>query len=376
MCYFNYQLPKNVKKIISALKYLIPLLIIIYLAAYAFLPQSFKYNKKHILFKIKKGDSLETIAYKLYKKKAIGNFYLFYFIGFISGYSRYIEAGDYYLSPSESPAALYYKFVNGNIATARVTIPPGTNIFQMAKILNKNHIVKEKAFIKTCFNKDFLLSIGVNKKSIEGFLYPNTYIFKIDSRPKSIIKEMYNGFKSKTAALNLKYKDIIIASLIIKEAHGEKDMRTVSAVFKNRLKINMALDSDPTAIYGKDLTLYDKYFNGTNNRNKYIKNNNSQNNKDNEKQSAGRDSRWRTYKFPDSMKPSYLKIKSPYNTYLNAGLPPTPISNPNLQAINAALHPKKTVYLYFISTKNGKILFARTIKKQTYNINHYLNLKQ
>ncbi len=387
MCYFDYQTFKKINKIKKFFIYFIPLFLILYILFYAFTPQS--YLKKHIiLFQIKKGYSLKTISFKLYKKNIVSNPYLFYFIGFITGYSRYIESGTYYVSLNESPASIYYKFVNGKIATTKVTVIPGMNIFQIAMILNEKHVVKEINFIKASFNKDILLSIGVDKKSAEGVLYPDTYIFKINSTSKSVLKKMFNEFKLKTKNLKISYKDLIIASIVIKETNGKKDMKTVSSVFHNRLDINMPLESDPTNIYAKDLSIFKKCIsnaryknnkkniNRINNKTKYDgqKNNIKLTYVNNINNSVKKKIKTKNFylKFPVSMNPSYLNIKSKYNTYKNYGLPPSPIANPNIAAIIAAIHPLKTNYLYFIATKKGKTIFAKSLNTQNNNIDKYL----
>jgi len=367
MCYFNYQTSKKINKIKKNFIYFVPLILILYLLFYAFTPQSYIKNQT-ALFQIKKGYSLKTVSFKLYGRHIVSNPYLFYFIGFITGYSRYIESGTYYVSPNESPASIYYKFVNGKIATAKITIVPGMNIFQIAMLLDKKHIVKEVKFIKASFNKNVLLSIGIDKKSAEGYLYPDTYIFKINSTPKNILKKMFNEFKLKTKNLKISYKDLIIASLIIKETNGGKDMKTVSSVFHNRLDINMPLESDPTNIYAENLNMFKnyeknfhKYINKTKFNDKYNKYSNGT-----KKKTAG------FIRFCNSMNVKYIKTKSPYNTYLNYGLPPAPIANPNIAAIMAAMHPLKTNYLYFIATKKGKTIFAKSLNIQNNNINRYL----
>ncbi len=345
MCYFvDYKTRKWLKRIALILKFFIPLSIIAYLALYTFFPQSYHYKKPELVT-ITRGDSLKEVTYKLYNKKLINNPYLFYFIGFISGYSRYIEAGTYYVSANESLASIYHEFVNGRVATAKITIPPGSNIFQIAKILAKNKITGDQSFLTECFDKKFLLSLKIDKKNAEGFLYPNTYIFKIHSNPKNIIEKMVNEFNLKTKNLKIDYNDLIIASMIIKEADGnhKNSMRLISSVIHNRLKINMPLDIDSTSIYGKNLLSYKKYI------------------KKKDK-----------FQIDFNMNPAYLKIKSPYNTYLNYGLPPTAIANPNIRAIKAAVDPAKTQYLYYISTKLGKTIFAKTLKKQNENIGRYL----
>ena len=344
MCYFDYKLYKRVKKITFILEIVIPAIIIGYLFLYAFTPQSFVKKKQQIIT-IQNGNSLKQIVFKLYDKKLVNNPYLFYFIGFISGYSRYIQAGTYYVSINQSPASIYHEFVNGRVATVKVSIPPGLNIFDIASILSKDKITNKTLFLEKCFDEKFLLSLKIDAKSAEGFLYPDTYIFKINSKPKNIIKEMVKEFYIKTKSLNPDYKDLIISSLIIKEANenNKNSMELISSVIHNRIKIDMPLDIDSTSIYSLNLIMYKNYL------------------KTGDK-----------YKSVLHMKPEYLKIKSPYNTYLNYGLPPTPIANPDIEAIKAAMHPSKTRYLYYISTKTGKTAFSDNLAGQIKNIDKYL----
>jgi UPF0755 protein len=344
MCYFDYSLYRRIKKITFIFKIAVPSIIIVCLALFAFRPLSLKYEKPQ-LFNIPKGSPLKKIAFKLYDEKLVGNPYLFYFIGFISGYSRYIQAGTYYVSANQSPASIYRELVNGKIAKAKVVIPPGLNIFETSLILSNNKITDKKKFVQDCFNKKFLLSLNINADSAEGFLYPDTYIFKINSKPKNVIKEMVNEFYEKTKKLNPDYKDLIIASLIIKEANesDKNSANLISSVIHNRLNINMPLDIDSTSIYTLNILMYKNYLKGEGKYNPVL-----------------------------HMRQKYLKEKSVYNTYMNYGLPPTPIANPDIVAIRAAMRPARTKYLFYISTKTGKTLFSASLTGQIKNIDKYL----
>ncbi len=361
MCYFvNYQTYKNIKRIIFFLELIIPAAALLFLTAYSFLPQTFR-KEKAVLFSIKPKETLIQIVQGLSSRGAIRNPYLFYIVGFISGYSRYIEAGTYFVSLNESPAELYHKFASGDVATASVTIPPGLNIFQIARVLSKNRVTGGRQFLSECFNRKFLLSIGASGQSAEGFLYPDTYTFKIYSKPDEVIKKMVGEFMFKIKTLNIKnpiigYKYLIIASMIIKEANGNipGNMKMISSVIYNRIKRGMPLDIDSTSIYAHYLIKYragggaDPYNNST---------------------SPHQGSKVKAVK---KMKAYYLRLKGPYNTYLNYGLPPTPISNPDLRAIKAAMNPSDSSYLYYISTSTGQIIFSRTLESQNYNIAKFL----
>lgn len=344
MCYFDHALYSKIKKTTFLAKILIPAAVIGYLAFFAFMPQSGNKGNSSLIT-ISKGEPLKEIVFSLYKNKAVKHPYLFYFIGFISGYSRYIQSGTYYISSSDSPASIYHKLVNGEVASKPVIIAPGLNIFGIAKILSDEKIVDKKLFLKECYDKKFLSTLKIYRNSAEGFLYPDTYIFKIRSSAKNVIKKMVDNFYSKTKKLKFNYNDLVIASLIIKEADekNKNSMDTVSSVIHNRLKINMPLDIDSSSIYALDLIMYKQYI-----------------------QNAG------NFKVIENMDPSYLKVKSPYNTYANYGLPPTPIANPDIASLEAALYPVKSKYLYYISTKSGKTLFSRSLAGQEKKIDRYL----
>lgn len=357
MCYLNYRAFTKIKKAAFILEITIPVLIISFLLFYAFSPQSYVVNST-ALITVNKGDSLKNITFKLYRKKAVKNPYLFYFIGFISGYSRYIEAGTYFVSSGQSPASIYHELVNGNIATVRVTIPPGLNMFQVSRLLANKNIVKQKDFLKECLDKKFLLSLSIDKGTVEGYLYPDTYSFKVHSSARVVIEKMvyefnsrirkleknYPGLKSKNG---LSYKSLIVASMITKEANGNipGDMKMVSSVIHNRLKKKMPLDIDSTSIYAVNLNYYKEMV------------------------KAKRPS---NLNLAETMKVSYLKFKSPYNTYMNYGLPPAPIANPGIKAIVAALRPAASDYLYYISTRNGRVIFAKTLAAQNNNIRKFM----
>ncbi|MEK7565768.1 MAG: endolytic transglycosylase MltG [Patescibacteria group bacterium] len=173
------------------------------------------------------------------------------------------------------------------------------------------------------------LKMSGDWKKDEGKLFPDTYLIPKNATASDIRKIMLANYERKTTDLQMTDQVLIIASLIEREARTEEDRPLVASVIYNRLEANMALDIDATVQYAlgswkKDLTLED------------------------------------------------LKIKSPYNTYLNSGLPPGPISNPGLSAITAALNPAKTDYYFYISDKTGKMHFSQTLSEHNANVIKYL----
>lgn len=242
--------------------------------------------------------------------------------------------------------SLYHTFNNNTnsikIDTIKITIPEGFTNDQIGLTLEKSGLVSKKDFlneIENWTNDDywFLQSVPNDKHKLDGFLFPATYYFPKNATSKAIITKMLNTFKTNVEP----YKDYIInnklnirnvvtiASLVEKEAAKDIDRPKIASVIYNRLDKNMPLQIDAAILYviGHKDKLY---------------------NKD-------------------------LKIKSPYNTYLNKGLTPSPICCPGIKSINAAVYPAKTDYLYYVlNTKTNVHVFSKTYAEQIKNIALYM----
>lgn len=251
----------------------------------------------------------------------------------------------------------YYKFINkniksvlndlknGNTLKTKVTIPEGFNIYQIASTLEKSKIISYYDFINAVTNNKIIVKItGKSYKTLEGFLYPETYFFQYDETPINIIEAMYKEFTNKlpinfTEKVNENgltfYEGLILASIIQKETYIDAEYPLIASVFYNRLNRHMPLQSDPTVIYG----IFQK-FNG-------------------------------------NLQKKHLKDKNnPYNTYIYKGLPPTPICNPSINALKAVMYPAKTDYLYFVADKNGKHHFSKTYSEHRRKVYKYQILRK
>jgi len=236
---------------------------------------------------------------------------------------------------------LYNKYNTIN-NTITVTIPEGYTYEKIGQTLQKSGLVSQKDFINgvenwTDNNYWFLKGLPNDKHKLDGFLYPATYSFLKGTPSKTIITKMLKTFeinmetnKSYISKMNLNIRNIMItASLIEREAGKDVDRPKIASVINNRLHINMPLQIDATIIYivGNKEKLY---------------------NKD-------------------------LAVKSPYNTYLNKGLPPSPICNPGTKSINAAIHPAKTDYLYYVlNSATNEHVFSKTYVEHTKNVLKYI----
>lgn len=228
-----------------------------------------------------------------------------------------------------------------NEATVKVIIPEGYTNEQIGQTLQKSGLVTKKDFVNEVENWQdnnywFLKDIPNSKHKLDGFLYPATYTFSKNVSSKEIINEMLKTFeiniepdKIYITKNNLNIRNIVItSSLIEKEARKDVDRPKIASVIYNRLNKNMPLQIDATILYV--IGHKDKVYN-----------------KD-------------------------LTVKSPYNTYLNKGLPPSPICNPGTKSINAAIHPERTNYLYYVlDTKTNTHVFAETYTQHIKNVSLY-----
>lgn len=284
-------------------------------------------NKNSTIFVVQKGDGVREIANRLKSKGLIKSRIVFFLLVRQLNLDKKIEAGDFRLSPSMSAQQIAQNLTHGTL-DIWTTISEGKRAAEVAEIL------KEK--IPT-YNSSWVDVLFAN----QGYLFPDTYLIPKDASIKSIVAQMRNNFEQKYGSLDtsktkLSKNDVVIlASLVEREAKFPEDRPLVASVLLNRLEIGMKLDIDATVQYVLGYSKEEKKW-------------------------------WRkNLTFED------LKIASPYNTYRNVGLPPTPIANPGVDSINAVVNPKDTNYIYYISDKTGHLHFAKTLGEQNVNIQKY-----
>jgi UPF0755 protein len=240
---------------------------------------------------------------------------------------RRLHYGEYAFPTPPSTFEAWRRLVRGDVIKYEVMVPPGANLYDVAELLEKKKLAKAEAFLAAASSPAVLRRLEIPGESAEGYLFPDSYIFVKPVTPEEILEFMVRQFhrkippdaeqRAKEAGLSL-HQVVTIASIIEKETRLEEEKPIVSAVIRRRLALDMPLQMDPTVIYAV------KRFDGTVTR------------KD-------------------------LRTAGPYNTYLNRGLPPGPIANPGLAALDAALNPSKTEYLYFVSRNDGSHTFSRTL---------------
>lgn len=299
-------------------------------------------------FKINSGEGINAISENLVAAGLISNSFYFKFFLWRAGLGGSVKAGEYRLSSAMSIAQIAEILVGGKIIDDEITvlIPEGLISGEAENILIANGLLKKGEFTDAIKSESArkhypqyeFLNDKPGDKSLEGYLFPDTYKFYKDSLPEEIVKKMLNNFDKKiTPEMREElvrqkrgvFETLILASIVQKEVRESSDMKIVAGIFTNRLKIGQMLQADSTVnfITGKGMAqaLY-----------------------------------------------SDLTIDSPYNTYKYAGLPPGPISNPGLDAIRAAIWPDETPYFYFLTTPGGKAIYSRTYEEHLKNKAKYL----
>ncbi len=252
--------------------------------------------------------------------------YLFRQLVVRTGVDKQVSPGRYDFFGKTSLWRVFNKFRNRDIATVLVTVPEGLPSWKTASIFRKELQIDSARFMEIVFDSDYA-ERRYNLKSLEGYLFPETYRFWYGIDASEVIDIMVNEFFEQTKGLFNRQapnglnpeKTMTLASIIEAEATLDREMGLVSSVYHNRLDKRMMLQADPTVIYG--LGGLDRPLNR-------------------------RDIRL---------------LDSPYNTYKKYGLPPGPINSPGLEAIRAALHPDSTAYLYFVADGKGGHIFSKTL---------------
>ena len=291
-----------------------------------------------VIVEIKRGSSFYAAANRLREKGVINSVRLFRIYAGLDGFQSKIKAGEYLVRPAMTAKEIAATLVKGDVVSYKITIPEGYNLYQIADLLEEKGIVVKKAFIEKAFDKQLMSRMGVEGVSFEGYLYPETYFFTKNMKAKDIIARMRAGSRDKfTRKLKDRSKEIgltphqviILASIIEKETGNPDERPIISAVFHNRLKKKMRLQTDPTVIYGM-IETYD-----------------------------------------GNIRKKDLLKKTPYNTYRMSGLPLGPIANPGIDSIMAALYPADVGYIYFVSMNNGSHVFSRTLKEHNKGVWKY-----
>jgi len=278
---------------------------------------------------IKPGTSSLAVARELKTKGLIRSAIHFVLYQKLTGSE--LVAGIYYLSPSQTPREIFRTIAKGKVSEYRLTIPEGWRTEQIGQLLEARNIVTAASFAEAAKGK-------------EGTLFPDTYRLSLGVSAAEIVEKMTANFAKRTEGLKLTDKNLIIASIVEREAKHDEDRPKMAGVYMNRLKIGMALEADPGTQYAVDTSTV-----------------------------AQLDSQeLLSYQFWKPITSKQNKtFESPYNTYRKAGLPPGPICNPGIKSIQAALNPEKHNFFFFFNLVDGTTIYSKTREEHDANRRKY-----
>ena len=342
-----YQKREKIGFLIMFLTILIPIAIWLFFV-FSNINQSFKIEPEKIIV-INKNEGFLEITDKLVKEQILPSnlspAFKIYLI--VSGKASQLKEGSYVLIGDYSLTEFAQIFITGP-QDITITIPEGYTVFDIDQKLSQAGLIKKGEIIDlaqkpTLFDYPFLKSDSVT--SLEGFLFPDTYRFSQKTTAFEIIDKMLKNFESKVyQSLPIEIQNspdsivfnIILASIVEKEAKISEDRKMITDILVRRLEKEMPLQVDATIIYAWKIINPDWQPQG------------------------------------GLLSKSDLEIKSPYNSYLNKGLPPSAISNPGLDAIEDVFDPAYNDYWYYLSTPEGKIIYSKTLEEHNQAIEKYL----
>ena len=288
-------------------------------------------------FTVEPGQSVAAVAEGLERRGLTQSALKFRLVARLGGHDRRLKAGEYGLKPSLTPFEILILMEKGLVRLHRLTIPEGLTIPQIAALVQTSGLARAEDVIARATDPAYVRLQHIPADTLEGYLFPETYLFPKTAGVEGILAAMLQRFRvnfppewdRRAAEIGLTpHEVIILASIIEKETGDPSERPLISSVFHNRLKRGMRLETDPAVIYGiKD--------------------------------------------FDGNLTRKHLETPGPYNTYLLRGLPAGPIANPGKQAIEAALFPSPSDYLFFVSKNNGSHQFSTSLEDHNRAVQYY-----
>ncbi len=275
---------------------------------------------------IPEGATIDSISTILKARNLIEHPVLFRYAVRVMGADTKIQAGNMLLASGQSLFELIRNLSRTKGIGIPVTLPEGRTCAEIAGILAARIGVDSAAFMALVRDTSVVRSLGLEGPSLEGYIFPDTYFIAVGTDPRRIVNRMVanlrnhlpKDFEAQAQRLGMNLHEVMtLASIVEWETFTKSEARTIASVYLNRLKKDMPLQADPTVSYALG-------------------------------------------KGPARLFNSDLRVDSPYNTYLHAGLPPGPINNPGRFAIDATLHPETTNYLFFVARGDGMHAFTTT----------------
>lgn len=285
-----------------------------------------------VVYEIEPGKAFNTIAKDLESKGLVRNASFFSLYARLKKESSKVKVGEYLLRTNMLPEEILQVFVSGKSIARAFTVSEGLSTYEIADLYEKEGFGKASEFMAWVHDPQFIQSLlGEKEESLEGYLFPETYMLTKYTDTKTLISNMvkrflyvYNEVSPQSEVQGMtRHQIVTLASIIEKETGAPEERPLIASIFHNRLTRKMKLQTDPTIIYGKA-------------------------------EKSG--------KIVINITKADLLTPTRYNTYVIDGLPPTPIANPGREALLAAMKPAHTNFLFFVSKNDGTHIFSEDYK--------------
>jgi UPF0755 protein len=300
-----------------------------------------------VLITVRPGESPKSIGQELERQGIIRSARLFEILVGVTGVQNALQAGDYEFDPGLPAIEVVHRIAEGKTASREVVVPEGRRNEEVGDLLEKAGVVKKQDFldalVKSRYSEPFLAQTQTT--DLQGYIFPATYDFFRDANPQQVVDTFLQAFQTNVAdKIQLEGQDltldevITLASIVEREAQVASERPVIASVYLNRLRAGIPLQADPTVQFAvaQDPASIVQY------------------------------GYWK-----EGLTVDDLKLDSPYNTYVNPGLPPGPITNPGFDAIEAVVRPARTNYLFFVAKGDGSHVFAETLEEHLRNVEMY-----
>jgi len=314
------------------------------------------FGHKGVFVEVPRGASVRTIANLLERSGVVPSAFAF---GLLGRWRRQpLQAGEYFFDRPRAATEIFNLLASGQVYVRQLTVPEGLTMFEIAQLVEREGLASRDSFLAAVRDTAPIRDLAPHARSLEGFLFPATYQFPRRASAEDVAAAMVRRFRevwnslpqhghpglgpegpsaprgaerpgSRQQPQNLSVSEVLtLASLVERETSTPEERPVIAGIFYNRLRRGMPLECDPTVIYALEL--------------------------------AG--------EYRGTLSRHDLHFRSPYNTYLHAGLPPGPIANPGRSSLRAALDPPRIEYLYFVSNGQGRHFFSKTLQEHNANV--------
>ncbi len=304
----------------------------------AFLNTKPSQEAQNVIYEVSSGKGVRAISQELVELNVLTSSELFSLFVRITGNSKHIRVGEYALTTSMYPRDVLNVILSGKSIERPITVQEGLNKYEIADLFERSNLGSRAEFLNLVDDSRWASELlGESIPSLEGYLYPETYHITKYEGARGLIKQMVHTFlKNFETVPNSprmsRHEIVTLASIIEKETGAPEERRIISSVFHNRLQKNMRLQTDPTVLYGL----------------------------------------MEETKVPQiNIRKEDLRHPTRYNTYTFSGLPFGPIANPGISALQAAVLPDSTPYLYFVSRNDGTHVFSESYESHSKAVDHF-----